>query len=340
MKRCPKCDRTYADDKTTFCLADGTLLSPPYDPDATQRISEPLATNPPPTEVITHSAQPTMTLEALRSVPLFASLDDESAKELRQLLKVREVATDTSLFKTGETGDAMYLIESGGVRISVKDADGREVILAELAGGDFFGEMAILDGKKRSADATVFEEARLAILSRQDFLSFVRRKPDVALEMLSAITNRLRRTDEMLRQRVSRNANDEEAARLTLSDKMADLIAEFGGSWKFIGAAIGFLIFWVVLNSVLLRAGFDPFPYVLLNLVLGMITGLQAPIIMMSQNRQSGKDRIRSDLDYQVNLKNEISLSEILRRLDVLESERLPLLFEEQNSRLAGKMKD
>jgi uncharacterized membrane protein len=280
-----------------------------------------------------------MTLEALRSVPLFASLDDEAARELRDLLKVRDVPAGTSLFRLGDSGDAMYLIESGRVRISVKDRDGDEVVLAELAGGDFFGEMAILDGQKRSADAAVIEEARLAILSREDFLSFVRRKPDVALEMLSAITNRLRRTDEMLRQRVTRNANDEEAARLTLSDKMADLIAEFGGSWKFIGAAIGFLLFWVLLNSWMLRQGFDPFPYTLLNLVLGMITGLQAPIIMMSQNRQSGKDRIRADLDFQVNLKNEISLAEILRRLDVLESERLPLLFEEQNARLSERQK-
>jgi uncharacterized membrane protein len=158
--------------------------------------------------------------------------------------------------------------------------------------------------------------------------------------MLGATTERLRRTDRLLRDRVSRNANDEEAARLTLADRMADLIAEFGGSWKFIGASIGFLIFWVLLNSLLLRSrGFDPFPYVLLNLVLGMITGLQAPIIMMSQNRQGGKDRIRADLDYQVNLKNELAITEVLRRLDVLESERLPDLFKKQNTAIiaAGK---
>ncbi|MBV9209648.1 MAG: DUF1003 domain-containing protein, partial [Acidobacteria bacterium] len=144
--------------------------------------------------------------------------------------------------------------------------------------------------------------------------------------------HRLRHTDELLRQRVSRNANEEEAARMTVADRMADIIAEFGGSWKFIGFSIGFLLFWVLLNTWLLKnKGFDPFPYVLLNLVLGMITGLQAPIIMMSQNRQGGKDRLRADLDYQVNLKNELALAEVLRRLDVLESERLPKLFKEQN---------
>jgi uncharacterized membrane protein len=279
-----------------------------------------------------------MTLEALRSVPLFASLDDDATRELRSLLMVSDFKPGSPLFRSGDKGDAMYLIETGRVLISVKDTDGNEVTLAELAGGDFFGEMAILDGQARSADATVLEDARLAVLSRQNFNSFVRSNPDVALEMLSAITHRLRRTDELLRQRVSRNANDEERARLTLSDRMADLIAEFGGSWKFIGAAIGFLILWVVVNSLLLRGrAFDAFPYVLLNLVLGMITGLQAPIIMMSQNRQGEKDRLRADLDYRVNLKNELSLSEVLRRLDVLESERLPKLFEEQNMKLKKK---
>ncbi|HEY0544624.1 MAG TPA: DUF1003 domain-containing protein [Pyrinomonadaceae bacterium] len=281
------------------------------------------------------SAPPLMTLEALRSVPLFASLDDEAARELRALLVVRDVPGESELFRLGDNGDAMYLIESGRVRIHLQDTSGHDVTLAEFAGGDFFGEMAILDGRPRSASATVIEPARIAVLERDVFLSFVRSNPDVALKMLSAITHRLRHTDELLRQRVSRNANEEEAARMTASDRMADLIAEFGGSWKFIGASVGFLCFWVLLNTWLLHnRGFDPFPYVLLNLVLGMITGLQAPIIMMSQNRQGGKDRIRADLDYQVNLKNELALAEVLRRLDVLESERLPKLFKEQNAQL------
>lgn len=272
-----------------------------------------------------------MTLEALRSVPLFASLDDDSAKDLRSLLSERNVPSNTLLFNRGDEGDAMYLIESGRIRISVVDDDKKEVTLAELAQGDFFGEMSIIDGRQRSADARVIEDCRLAILSRPAFLSFVRKKPDVALEMLGALTDRLRRTDQLLRSRVSRNANDEERKRLTIADRAADLIAEFGGSWKFIGASIGLIIFWIILNSYILARGFDAAPYQMLNLVLAVIAGMQAPIIMMSQNRQGEKDRLRADLDYQVNLKNELSLSEVLRRLDVLESERLPKLFEEQN---------
>src|SRR5437588_461298 len=187
-----------------------------------------------------------MTLESIRSVPLFASLDDETVSALRTLLDAEQRPTGSPLFHAGDAGDSMYLIESGRVRIHIVDADGDDVTLAELARGDFFGEMAILDGKPRSASATVIEDARLAVLPRDDFLDFVRRNPDVALKMLAAITNRLRRTE----------------------------------------------------------------------------------------------DRLRADLDYQVNLKNELALAEVMRRLDVLESERLPLLFAEQNARLREQMRN
>ncbi|HEX3187431.1 MAG TPA: DUF1003 domain-containing protein [Pyrinomonadaceae bacterium] len=270
-----------------------------------------------------------MTLEALRSVPLFASLDDDAAKELRSLLREKTVPRNTALFNQGDQGNAMYLIESGRVRISIRDEDEQELTLAELAQGDFFGEMSIIDGRQRSADARVLEEARLAVLSRDDFLRFVRTKPDVALEMLSALTERLRRTDELLRSRVSRNANEEDEARMTIADRAADLIAEFGGSWKFIGVSMGFIVFWIVFNSFVLVRGIDPAPYQMLNLGLAIIAGMQAPIIMMSQNRQGLKDRLRADLDFQVNLKNELSLAEVLRRLDVLESERLPKIVDD-----------
>ena len=270
-----------------------------------------------------------MTLEALRSVPLFASLDDDAARDLRNLLSDKTVPQNTRLFRQGDKGDAMYLIESGRVRISIRDEEEQEVILAELAQGDFFGEMSIIDGRQRSADAKVIEDARLAILSREAFLSFVRSNSDVALEMLSALTDRLRRTDELLRSRVSRNANEEEDARLTVADRAADLIAEFGGSWKFIILSIALIIIWIIFNTFILIRGFDPAPYAMLNLVLAVIAGMQAPIIMMSQNRQGEKDRLRADLDYQVNLKNELSLAEVLRRLDVLESERLPKLIDD-----------
>ena len=278
-----------------------------------------------------------MTLEGLRSVPLFSSLNDEATKSLRNLLTETEVSVGTQVCRAGDTGDAMYLIERGRVRISITDDDGKQLILTELGQGDFFGEMSLIDGRQRSANALVIEHAKLAVLAREDFLTFVRSNSDVALAMLSALSERLRRTDELLRTRVSRNANEVEELQATLADRAADLIAKFGGSWKFILASVGVMAFWIILNSYILENGFDPAPYLILSLALGVVAGMQGPIIMMSQNRQGEKDRLRADLDYQVNLKNELSLVEVLRRLDVLESERLPNLFEEQANALHQK---
>ena len=266
----------------------------------------------------------------LRSVPLFAALDDAAVEELCGYLHPVELKGGSSLFRVGDSGDAMYFIESGRVRITVTDADGREVILASLGHGDFFGEMAMLDGHGRSADATVIEDSRLAVLTRENFLTFVSSDTRIVLEMLSAITTRLRRTDDLLRHRVSRNANEEDARHLTFADCAADKIARFGGSWKFIIFSIVLLIIWMAVNMMLLRAeAFDPFPFVLLNLVLGMMAALQAPIIMMSQNREAQKDRLRADLDYQVNLKNEMLLGEILRLLEKREKDA-PKRYEDE----------
>jgi CRP/FNR family cyclic AMP-dependent transcriptional regulator len=261
-----------------------------------------------------------MNVETLRQVPLFGSLDDEAAGKLCHLLESLDRKAGALLFRAGDEGDAMYVIERGKVRICVRAKDGHEVTLTEFGRGDFFGEMVLLDGKPRSADARVVENARLAVLSREHFLSFVRSNPNVALEMLTALAKRLRRTDELLRHTATRNVNVEEEAQLTVADRAADVIAEFGGSWKFIFTAIGFLVLWVVTNTLLLwQRPFDKYPFILLNLALNMIFALQAPIIMMSQNRQSHKDRLRADLDYQLNLKNELALNEILERLRALE---------------------
>jgi len=275
-----------------------------------------------------------MTIDTLRQVPLFESLDDDAAKQLCELLETLDCEAQKIMFRAGDAGDAMYIIERGKVRIYVQATDGHEVTLTDLGRGDFFGEMALLDeGQRRSANAVVAEDARLAVLSREHFLSFIMGgNPNVALEMLTALANRLRHTDELLRHSTTRNVNEEEAAQLTMADRAADKIAEFGGSWKFIIFEIGLFLLWVLLNTWLLfDKVFDPYPYVFLNLILGIICGLQAPIIMMSQNRQSHKDRLRSDLDYQVNLKNELALQEILQRLKVLERESLRAGAEKRN---------
>ena len=282
-----------------------------------------------------------MTLDAIRSVPLFASLDDEAAVNLRNLLRVNDVPANTSLFRAGDDGDAMYLIEQGRVQITITDADKKQIVLAELAQGDFFGEMAIIDGKQRSADAIVTETARLAVLSRENFLSFIHDNPKVALEMLSATFSRLRRTDKMLQQRVSRNVNVVYEKSLKTLDRLAIAITNQVGSFGFFLIILGWTVVWTGYNilasevpALHLRA-FDPFPaFVAYLLISNVIQILLMPLIMVGQNLQGRHSETRAELDFQVNLKNEISLTEVLRRLDVIESERLPLLFAQQNERI------
>ncbi|MDQ6622692.1 MAG: DUF1003 domain-containing protein [Verrucomicrobiota bacterium] len=248
--------------------------------------------------------------DQLRRVPLFNALSDDAAERLCQLLDLREFKAQQRLFQAGESGDAMYLIERGRVSISVTDADGHEVTLTELRDGEFFGEMAMIDGHERSAGATVVEDSRLAVLTRADFLAFVTGDQQVMLAMLIAMAGRLRQTDNLLRHRVARNANTEDAAHTTLADRAADGIATFGGSWKFITGSVLFLGTWMIVNWYR-QPGFDPYPYAFLLFILNILQAFQAPIIMMSQNRQSQKDRLRADLDYELNLKNELLLSEI-----------------------------
>jgi CRP/FNR family cyclic AMP-dependent transcriptional regulator len=274
------------------------------------------------------SDSPIMSVEALRSVPLFASVGDEDARALVGLLKSRSLPRGALLFRQGDAGDAMYLVEAGRVRIFVTDEDGEEVTLADLARGDFFGEMALVEGKARTASARAVDDARLYTLSREDFLAFIRKNSDVTLAMVMAISERLRRTDELLRRRVSRNANVEDAARLTFADRFADRLTEFGGSWTFISVTIVFIALWVLFNSIFLRGGGpDPYPYSFLDVINGIVAALLTPVILISQKRQSEKDRLKADLDFQINLKNELAIAEVLRRLDVLESERLPALI-------------
>src|SRR5436305_875236 len=222
-----------------------------------------------------------MDAATLRSVPLFASLDSKSTAELGEYLTIHDYPKSATIFRNGDPGDAMYLIDVGKVRISITDADGAAVTLAELSSGDFFGEMAMLDGQGRSANATAMEDARLAKLTRDDFLTFMQSDSRVTLELLTALTQRLRRTDELLRHRVSRNVNQEQEARLTMADRAADKLAEFGGSWKFITAFMSFLTFWVIVNGwVIFNRVWDPYPFLLLSTALNMLAAFVGSFII------------------------------------------------------------
>jgi CRP/FNR family cyclic AMP-dependent transcriptional regulator len=261
----------------------------------------------------------------LRHASAFQLLDDDELALLASHVDEASFAPGQTIFRAGEPGGAMHVVLSGSVEVSVVDEDARPVVLGSAGPGEIFGELSLLDGEPRSASATAREATRTFLIDRDDLERLFSRRPGAALDILQVLSRRLRRTDELLRQRTFRNPNEVLAERETFWDRVADGVARFGGSWAFIFSFGAVLVAWVALNTVFLTAGrgaFDPYPFILLNLFLSMLAALQAPVIMMSQNRQDAKDRVRSELDYQVNLKAELEILQLLSKVETLE-ERL-----------------
>lgn len=250
-------------------------------------------------------------------VPIFALMDEEEREALAQMMDCREFKAGQTIFEYGDRGAEIYIVRSGQVEIYVENTDGEKVVLAKNERGDVIGEISFLDGGSRSASALALEATETLVLHRERLLEFIERHPHAALDLLTVLGRRLRTTTELLRNQVSRNVNIEEQERLTLAQKVADRVASFGGSWTFIFLFIVAETVWVVMNSAALWVRhFDPYPYILLNLFLSMIAAIQAPVIMMSQNRQAAKDRLQADQDYRVNLKAELEVAHLHRKLD------------------------
>lgn len=270
---------------------------------------------------------------SLSMVTLFRQLDPDELEKLAVEVDQVHVKVGETIFHEQDQGDALYVIDEGAVRIWVRDEDVQEVTISELKAGDFFGELSVLDNGKRSANATAMADSTLHRLSSADLQEFLLRNPAAAVDLIREIGARMRQTNALISKRVARNINREMEKKLTLGQRVADQVAAFGGSWTFIFLYMGFMIIWVALNTfVLARYGkgdngaqFDPYPYILLNLMLSMTAALQAPVIMMSQNRASEKDRLAAEQDFKVNLKSELMLEELLRR-DRVHAERIDQL--------------
>lgn len=260
--------------------------------------------------------------ESLSRVQMFARLTNEELEQLAEAVDQVDYKAGEIIFNEQDKGDALYVVDSGSVRIWVRDEDVKPVTLAELKPGDFFGELAVLDRGARSTNATAIEDTALHRLSSDDFQKFLMEHPDVAIDVICEIGVRLRQTNALVSQRVTRNINEEMEERATVGQKVADKVASFGGSWSFILLYVGFLLLWMTGNSLILAyygsgengGQFDPYPYILLNLMLSMTAALQAPIIMMSQNRAAEKDRLAAEQDFKVNLKSELMLEDLTRR--------------------------
>jgi len=260
--------------------------------------------------------------ESLKHIHLFQRLTSAELEELAAEVEQVKFKPEETVFNANDKGDALYVVDSGAVRIWVLDEDVNPVTLAELKPGDFFGELAVLDRGPRSTNATAIVDTELHRLSSDDFQKFLLGHPDVAIDVICEIGARMRQTNMLVSQRATRNINVQMDEKLTIGQRIADRVAAFGGSWTFIIIYGGFLIAWMALNTFVLvhyghgenGAQFDPYPYILLNLMLSMTAAMQAPIIMMSQNRAAEKDRLAAEQDFKVNLKSELMLEELMRR--------------------------
>ncbi len=267
---------------------------------------------------------------ALAAVPLFQSLEPREIEKLAKLLEEVSFRGGETIFHERDPGDAMYIVRTGAVRIWTLDEDVHEVTLAVLDPGQFFGELAALDGSPRSANATASaQDTKLHRLSQKDFHAFMLAHPAVALAMVREIGARLRQTNQIVSRRVTRNVNEEADERMTVGERIADRVANFGGSWTFVILFGALILTWVVMNTYLVwqthdaRGALDPFPFIALNLVLGAVAAFQAPLIMMSQRRAAAKDHLENENDYKVNLKSELMLQSLTRRIERLQNDQI-----------------
>ena len=276
---------------------------------------------------------------SLSQIPLFKRLTPAELEQLAQSVDQVNFKAEEIVFNEQDQGDALYVVDSGSVRIWVLDEDVKPVTLAELKPGEFFGELAVLDRGARSTNATAIVDTELHRLSSDDFEKFLLKPPDIAIDVICEIGARMRQTNVLVSQRATRNINVEMAERATIGQRIADRVASFGGSWTFIMIYVAFLVAWMAFNTFVLvhyghgegGAQFDPYPYILLNLMLSMTAALQAPIIMMSQNRAAEKDRLAAEQDFKVNLKSELMLEEMIRKQRTRDGQ-----FDQLNSALAA----
>ena len=283
----------------------------------------------------THCADKDRVAAFLSEVPIFSALRVEDFAGLPVGTNLVARNDGQIIFREGDAPLAMYVVRSGKVAISVWTEENDEVALSVLHEGDFFGELSLLDGSLRTATAKAVGAVELIEIGRDDFFKLLRLKPEVGITIMAVMAKRLRTTNELIQRRASRNVNLEIEKQSTLAERVADRIARWGGSWSFVGGFFLVLGIWIALNALdLFFKPFDAYPYVFLNFLLACVAALQAPVIMMSQNRDSQIDRLRADLDYQVNLKAELQIQNLHVKLDELRVSELHELREFQRQQL------
>jgi uncharacterized membrane protein len=273
--------------------------------------------------------------ELLAQIPLFQGLADEDREALAARLAEKTFRAGDIVFSQGDKGSSMYVVQSGAVQVYLPSAGKEPVVLKDLRTAEYFGELALFDDKPRSASVRAVVDTVLLELTREELAEHLGRSTRAAMTILSEMAERLRETNAMLSQRAAKDVVKEFEGNLTWGQRLADKVAELNGSWAFILMLLGMTVGWCFINAPVIAAhlgvggpgadgkpaGFDPYPYILYNLVLAILVALQGPLIVMSQNRQSAKDRAQAETDFRVNLKNEVGIERIVAELGAMRAE-------------------
>ena len=255
----------------------------------------------------------------LREIPLFSEMDEQEVNGIRAIMDELKFSPGQVIIREGELGDLFYVITEGHAEVIIRDADGSDVILHESGPGDFFGELSMLTSEPRSARVRAVDDLTTLALERDEFFDFLRAHTHAAIDVMVELGGRLHEQDKILRRMASRNVNEIVEEQMTLGQRVADRVADTIGSWRFIIIQTIILAAWIVLNVTAWVNHWDPYPFILLNLMLSFQAAYSAPVIMMSQNRQAAKDRLSAEIDHEVNTKAELEINNLIRRIDELE---------------------
>ena len=256
--------------------------------------------------------------EVLKHVPLFSLLDADETAVLASQVELRSFAPRQRIYKTGDPGDKAYVMVSGRARVTTVDQDHQEVVVDEPGHGEFFGFASMLEQTPHQTTAIAVEETVCVEVDRNDIAVLLQRKPLAGMDMLAVLGRQFHASQHLVRLRAMRNANEVIDREATFGERIADVVAGFGGSWTFIITFLIGLVVYSIINVYLGRKAWDPYPFILLNLILSMLAALQAPVIMMSQNRQDTRDRLRSELDYEVNRRAESEIQGLANKINHL----------------------
>jgi CRP/FNR family transcriptional regulator, cyclic AMP receptor protein len=256
--------------------------------------------------------------EELRHIPLFELLDDDEAALLAAQIESRRFAARQRIFKMGELGTHAYVVMTGKVRVTTIDDDHQEVVLDEPEHGDIFGFASMLQETNHRATAIAQEDTTCLEIGRDDIAELLKKRPMAGLDMLTMQARQFHAAQKLVQSRIMKNPNEVIEEQTTFGERIADSVARFGGSWSFIILFAAILIVYSTANVLLGNKAWDPYPFILLNLFLSMLAAVQAPVIMMSQNRQDAKDRLRSELDFDVNKRAEAEIQSLSRKLNLM----------------------